>query len=290
MPAEAPVVVIGAGPSGLAVAGALAQRGIRAEVLEREADVGASWRHHYRRLHLHTEGALSTLPGLPAPAEWPTYPSRDAVVRYLEAYAAYFDLHPRFGATVTAVSRATEDAREKRLRVAIDGAEPLHAAHVIVATGYNQRPRRPKWPGLDSFPGPVLHSRDYADGAPFRGQRALVVGAGNSAGEIAIDLWEHGAASVSMAIRGPVHAVPRDLFGVPAQRVTVALRHLPARVADRLSAPARRLLIGDLRPWGIEAPALGPLEGIEREGRVPLVDVGTVQLIRQGAITVMPTP
>ena len=80
-------IVIGAGPGGLAAAAALRQRGLRPLVVERAEQVGASWRGHYDRLHLHTTRRLSALPGLPIPRRYGRWVGRDDVVRYLETYA-----------------------------------------------------------------------------------------------------------------------------------------------------------------------------------------------------------
>lgn len=105
---------------------------------------------------------------------------------YLEAYARHFGLAPQFGAEVSRVARGP----------GVGGASlPMvtEAAAVVVCMGYNRVPVRPTWPGQEGFAGEVLHSGDYRDGAPFRGTRVLVVGAGNSGAEIALDLWESGA-------------------------------------------------------------------------------------------------
>src|SRR6185436_13332550 len=104
---------------------------------------------------------------------------------------------------------------------------------------------------------------------------------------IAIDLWECGA-ETAMVFRGPVHVVPRDAFGMPAQRLTLLMSRLPTAVADRLSLPMRNLTVGDLTPYGIRRPPVGPLQLLEQTGRVPLIDIGTIALIKQGAIIVYP--
>ncbi|MFO0745254.1 MAG: NAD(P)/FAD-dependent oxidoreductase [Myxococcota bacterium] len=277
-----PTVIIGAGPSGLAVAACLKKRGLGYTLLDAADRVGDAWHRHYERLHLHTARALSSLPHLPMPASWPTYPSRAQVASYLQTYSDALGLEPRLGVRVARAER-----QAGAWLVDCVGGPDYRADSLVVATGYNAVPSLASWPGLDTFPGEVLHSSRYKNGKHLSGQRVLVIGSGNSGAEIAIDLWEHGA-QPAMSIRGPVHVVPRDLLGVPAQRVTVALSHLPARVADRLSQPLRQTLIGDLRPWGIQRPDVGPLELLETKGRVPLIDVGTVALIKQGSIKVYP--
>ena len=98
-------IIIGAGPAGLAAAAALRARGLNAVILEKSDAVGAVWRRHYDRLHLHTDRARSGLPGLPIPKAYGRYPSRAQVVEYLEHYTAKFDLKPVFNAQVRAIRR-----------------------------------------------------------------------------------------------------------------------------------------------------------------------------------------
>src|SRR5580692_677992 len=96
-------IIIGAGPAGLAAVAALRARGLNAVILEKSDAVGAVWRRHYDRLHLHTDRARSGLPGLPIPKAYGRHPARARVVEYLEAYAAEFALKPVFNAPVYVV-------------------------------------------------------------------------------------------------------------------------------------------------------------------------------------------
>ena len=123
------VIIIGAGPAGLATAAALTARGLNAAILERCNAVGAVWRRHYDRLHLHTDRARSGLPGLAIPKVYGRYPSRAHVVEYLETYAAKFALRPVFNAAVRAVRR---DGRGWRVEA---GENSQTAPVVVVATG-----------------------------------------------------------------------------------------------------------------------------------------------------------
>jgi indole-3-pyruvate monooxygenase len=156
-----------------------------------------------------------------------------------------------------------------------------------VATGLNARPRVPTWPERDRFEGRVLHSSEYSNGAPFRGRRVLVVGCGNSGAEIALDLWEHGAAP-AIAIRSGVNVIPRDLFGISIVALTIGMRGLPPRMVDVLSAPLLRLALGDLRRYGLRGRGYGPAVQTSLHASVPVLDVGTVRLIKSGAIAIRP--
>ena len=211
----------------------------------------------------------------------PTYPSRDDVVAYLTRYAERFPQPTRFGEEVWRAHR-----RDDRWHVETGSGD--HESDVlVVAAGYNRRPRVPTWPGQEAFGGTVLHSSAYRNGAAWRGRRALVVGSGNSGAEIAIDLWEHGA-KVDLCVRGPVHVTPREVMGVPAQITGMLLSSLPPKVADRIALAALDRAVGDLSAYGLVRPDRGPAELMRATGRVPLVDVGTVDLIRQGHVRVRP--
>lgn len=273
----AQIVVIGASAAGLAVAKLLKDKGFSPKLFEAAPHVGARWRGHYDRLHLHTPKGQSALPGLGFPASAPRYPSRDQVVDYLETYAAHFDLRPRFDTPVTWVTPG-------RVQTVV-GAFAADA--VIFATGLNNVPRRVEKPGLDSFPGLIVHSADYRSGRDFRGQKVLVVGFGNSACEIAIDLHEQGAFPVQ-SVRGPVNALPRDIFGIPVLSIGKYARLLPPRLSDRLNAPLIRALIGDIGKLGLQKLPYGPIEQIRVHRKIPLLDIGTLALMRAGKIGVFP--
>lgn len=276
---EADVIVVGAGPAGLACAAQLVARGLSVSLLEKAGTVGAVWRRHYDRLHLHTDRGHSALPGLPMPRSYPRYPSRDQVVAYLESYAAHFGLAPIFQCEVHTVRR------EAGLWHAETRLGRFSAPMAIVATGWADAPHRPAWPGQDGYQGTILHSSEYRHPAPYRGQRVLVVGFGNSGGEIALDLAEAGV-DVTLAVRHPVRILPRELLGLPILTWAIAQAWLPPRLADAINAPAIRLAVGPTRGLGLTIARKGPRRMIAEDHRVPLLDVGTLDSIRRGAIRV----
>jgi indole-3-pyruvate monooxygenase len=273
-------LVIGAGPAGLAVAACLKMRGIPFMIVDRASAVGSSWRRHYDRLHLHTDRDHSALPYLSFPAGTPRYPSRDQVIAYLERYAQHFELMPHLSEEVQAVRPGN------RTWITTTTAGVYESQRVIVATGYNAVAYMPRWLGQARFGGPIVHSSEYRNGEPFRGQSVLVVGFGNSGGEIAIDLHEHGA-RVAIAVRGPVNIVPREILGVPLLAIAIALSHLPADFADALAAPVIRLIMGDIATLGFRKLPMGPIAQIKTRSRIPLIDIGTIKLIRNGHIEVL---
>jgi indole-3-pyruvate monooxygenase len=274
-------LVIGAGPAGLAVAACLRRAAVPFVVLERDDRVGAGWHRHYERLHLHTDKGNSALPFVPFSRQYPRYPSRLEVIGYLEDYARQSEIRPVFGQEATLAHH--EDGRwltrtQDHLYV---------SRRLVIATGYNCRPVVPTWPDQDAFAGPIVHSSAYRNGEPYRSQRTLVVGFGNSGGEIALDLWEHDARP-SLAVRGAVNIIPREILGVPILSLAILLGRLPPSVTDRLNALILRTIVGSYGRLGLRQAAEGPLTQIARRRRIPLIDVGTVRLIRAGQVAVYP--
>ncbi|HVU51982.1 MAG TPA: NAD(P)/FAD-dependent oxidoreductase [Polyangia bacterium] len=282
--APLPALIIGAGPAGLASAACLARRGVEAVVLEAEANLGASWRRHYDRLHLHTVKEESHLPGLPFDAAVGRYPSRDEVVAYLETYAARFAIAPRTG---EAARRVRPDGEGGGGFVVEASRQIYRARAVVVATGVNRAPNPERLPGDERFGGALLHASAYRSGEPFAGRRVLVVGAGNTGAELALDLAERGARP-TLALRTPVNVVPRDFLGMPTQVTGIRLRRAPLGLADAASRLVSRLAFGDLSRLGFPRPARGALSDLALRRRIPLIDVGTIAAVARGEIAVRP--
>jgi hypothetical protein len=158
---------------------------------------------------------------------------------------------------------------------------------VVVATGYNRVPNPDRPPGAEEFRGQLLHAASYRNAAPFVGQSVLVVGAGNTGAEIALELAERGA-KPTLAVRAPVNVVPRDFLGMPTQATSIRMRHAPIALGDRLGRLISRLAFGDLRRLGLGRPELGPLSAIKLRRRIPLIDIGTIAAIKDGSIAVKP--
>ena len=272
-------IVVGAGPAGLAAAQRFKSGGLQPVILEKSSEVGAAWRRHYDRLHLHTPRRHSGLPGLPIPRRYGRYPSRANFVRYLETYANEFDLKPKFGADVGSI-RKTDRGWAVETK-----SETLTSPIVVVATGWADFPHMPHWPGMDAFLGTLLHSSAYKSAAPFKGGRALVVGFGNSGAEIALDLAEQGV-DVTLSQRSPIRVLPRDLVGVPILDFALLQRFLPAKVADALNAPVMRLAVGSLEKLGFKTSPKGAMQMIEEDQRIPVLDIGALAAIRRGEIKV----
>jgi putative flavoprotein involved in K+ transport len=276
------VIVVGAGPAGLAAAAEAKRNDLQVEVLEAADAVGASWRGHYDRLHLHTTRGLSGLPGIPIPEHMGRWVARDDFIAYLEHYARKLDVPIRLGVSLQRIDAAPHGWLLTTSR------GPLEAAQVVVATGHNHTPRLPDWPGKNGFTGELVHSSDYRNPEPYRGRDVLVVGAGNSGAEIAADLVEGGAGKVWISIRTPPNIVKRDgPGGIAPQQLGILMRPLPREIVDPMSLLVQKLVIGDLSRFGIPAPASGVATRV-RDGHIPLIDVGFLAHLKAGRIEVVP--
>ncbi len=279
LPVKSHVIVIGAGPAGLAVGACLRQAGISCIILEQSDKVGSVWHRHYDRLHLHTHKKNSELPFFPYPKYYPRYPSRSKVIDYLESYAQKFQLDIRFLQQVIS-------ARYQNEQWEVQTQDTCYQApSLVIAAGYNREPFLPTWPGQDLFKGTLMHSSEYKNGISLKEQKVLVVGFGNSGGEIAIDLCEHGA-QVGLAVRSGVNVIPRELFRIPILSIGIVQSKLPPPLADAINAPILRAVIGDLTKYGLRKLPYGPITQIKFHSRIPLIDVGTVKLIKNGQVTV----
>lgn len=274
-------LVIGASAAGLATAACLAEHGVDHLVVEKSDQIGVAWRNHYRRLHLHTPKSGSNLPLKKFGSELPRYPGREDVIDYLEDYAGSFGIEPRFGETVSSVK-----PHDGGWSTTTDN-DSYQSRRVVIATGYTHTPVVPHWTAQEDYTGEVLHSSQYVDGSKWTGEPVLVVGFGNSACEIAIDLHEHGARP-ELSVRHPVNVVPRDILGLPILQLGILGGRLPPRIADATFAPLIRATVGSLDGTGLQKLPYGPMTQIARDKTIPLLDIGTMDLIRDGHVRVRP--
>ncbi|MGW1345640.1 flavin-containing monooxygenase [Kribbella sp. NPDC002412] len=237
------VVIIGGGQSGLAGAFAVRDAGMRPVLLEAGRRTVGSWPQYYDSLTLFSPARYSGFPGAPFPGDRDRYPTRDEVVTYLEKIALGLDaeIHTRTRATSVETS-------SRGYVVHTDSGAEFPAAAVICASGSFTNPHIPNIPG--DFTGQLLHVANYRRPEQYAGQRVVVVGAGNSAIQVAYELAEH--AKVTLAVRRPIQFVPqvrggRDLhFWLHRLRLDL----LPPSVLSRL---VRGTLVLDT---GIYADAL----------------------------------
>jgi putative flavoprotein involved in K+ transport len=180
-----PVIVIGAGQAGLSMGYHLARRNIPFIILDGNRRIGDAWRNRWDSLRLFTPARFDGLAGRPFPAPPHTFPSKDEMADYLEDYATHFKLPVRLGTKVDWVSRQNDDY------LVAAGDQRFVAEHVVVAMANYQVPRTPSFaPQLDK--GIIqLHAHDYQNPAQIKAGDVLIVGAGNSGAEIAVELARH---------------------------------------------------------------------------------------------------
>ncbi|MEO8852193.1 MAG: NAD(P)/FAD-dependent oxidoreductase [Ginsengibacter sp.] len=272
-------LIIGASISGLACASSLQKQNIDYLIIEKQNQVAAPWRNHYERLHLHTSKRFSNLPYKKFESSVPRYPSRQQVVDYLEDYQKEFGINPVYNTEAVSIKK------EANYWITQTSNGTFKSKHVIMATGAYGKPKPIKFKGKETFTGKIIHSIEYKTGKEFSGQNVLVVGFGNSACEIAIDLYENGARP-SMSVRSPVNVIPRDILGIPVLELSLLMKNISPRIADKISAPLMSWLVGDLKKLGLKKLPYGPLEEIQREGKIPLLDIGTIRHIRNGNIKI----
>lgn len=274
------VIIIGAGPAGLATAGRLRKEGIEFELLEASPKVAWAWHNHYDRLHLHTVGKRSHLPFLEFPENFPNYVPREKLAEYYEEYAKKFELNPKLNQEVKSIAKV-EDGWQVNTQ-----NESYRSEHVVLATGINRIPIEPIWPGIEGFKGNILHSREYKNPKPFLNSRTLVVGMGNTGAEVALDLVDAGVETY-LSVRSAVTIVPRDVFGTPSQITGQRLEKLPFGIGNNLGMLVSKLFVGNLKKYGLRTTNMPPVQLLKETGRTPVMDLGTVKAIKQGRIKIV---
>lgn len=267
-------VVIGGGQAGLAVGYHLSQRGLPHVLLDENHRIGDAWRTRWDSLRLFTPARYSGLPGMPFPAAPLSYPTKDEVADYMEAYAREFGLPVRTGVRVDRLSRV-----EDRFEV-VCGDRSLLAENVVVASGPCHEPRIPPFAAAIDSRIVQLHSSEYRNPSQLRDGAVLVVGAGNSGAEIAVEVAPHHATWLSGPDTGqePTRAGSRpDQLLVPliwfmATRVLRVTNPIGRKVRDRFTNPPRGIPLGRVRRRDITAA------GIERVPRTTGADEGRPKL------------
>ncbi len=252
------IAVIGAGCSGLAALKMLAEAGLRnLTCFEKNDQIGGNWVYSESEshssvcetTHLISSKWMSHYRDFPMPADYPDYPSHRQVLAYFQDYARVFQLvqYIRFNTTVV---RAEKTEEEKwQITLADDSTEIFD--YLLVANGHHAVPRHPDW--HSNFTGRYLHSHSYKNNRGLESQRVLVVGAGNSGCDCAVEA-SRVAASVDISIRSPQYIVPKFLFGRPTDVFASRMRWLPLRIQNWLHLLGLRISIGNYRQYGLPEP------------------------------------
>ncbi|KAE9592371.1 putative indole-3-pyruvate monooxygenase [Lupinus albus] len=288
-------VIVGAGPSGLAVSACLKDQGVPFIVLERANCIASLWQNRtYDRLKLHLPKQFCQLPNFPFPEDFPEYPTKFQFIKYLESYANHFNITPQFNETVQSAKYDETFGlwRVKTVRKSHLCNRPNEYDYIcrwlVVATGENSEKIVPEFEGLEEFGGHVMHACDYKSGQSYYGQKVLVVGCGNSGMEVSLDLCNHNATPI-MVVRSSVHVLPREVFGKSTFEVAVKLmKRLPLKVVDKILLILSCLILGNVEKYGLKRPSKGPLELKNSTGKTPVLDIGALKKIRSGKINVVP--
>lgn len=259
-PEHLPVCIIGAGSSGVAAAKALKEKGVAFEAFEIGSDIGGMWRYEndnglssaYRSLHIDTSRVNLGYSDHPLPDHYPDFPSHYEVMAHLEAYADRFGVrqHIRFNTRVEDIRPQSDDTWQVRLH---DGEVRQYRA-VLVANGHLWDPRWPDFPG--TFDGHVVHSHHYRTSDPYKDKHVLVVGIGNSAVDIAVDVCKQ-AKSTLVSTRRSAWIMPKYIMGIPTDRWSAFLSRrlkLPTRLTRSLIRRLAYLAVGDQARYGVPRP------------------------------------
>lgn len=278
--------LIGAGSSGIAVAKVLHQEGVPFDAFETSSRVGGNWVYEndnrmssaYRGLYINTSRSRMEYSDFPMPAGTPDFPHHSVIAKYFEAYVDHFGFRHRiaFRTSVTHVRPLGPESFE----VTLSTGEKRRYDAVLVANGHHWDPLYPSPPFPGTFTGETSHSHDYKVPEPFAGKRVVVLGMGNSAMDISVELSQV-AERVFLAARRGAHVVPKVLFGVPLDQVFTSTR-IPAKIRLRLGELAVRLSVGDVTRYGLPAPD-------HRLGEAhPTISSRILDRLAHGAITPKP--
>src|SRR4051794_40566894 len=253
------VCLIGAGSSGIAVAKALHEHDVPFDCIEASDRVGGNWvfgnkngmSAAYRDLHINTSRDRMAYSDFPMPADYPDYPHHAQIAAYFEDYVDHFGFRDRirFETPVEKATRRDDGVWEVRA-----GGRVREYDAVLVANGHhwNARWPEPMFPGADTFEGEQLHAHGYVDNSLFAGKRALILGMGNSAMDIAVES-SYVAEQTFLAARRGAWIIPKYLFGKPTDQFKNDPR-IPFKVRQRLVHQLVKLHTGDLTKYGLPKP------------------------------------
>ncbi|HKK74296.1 MAG TPA: NAD(P)-binding domain-containing protein [Saprospiraceae bacterium] len=254
----AKVAVIGAGCSGITAIKNLKEVGIKHIVAyEQNGQVGGNWIFSAKEshssvcetTHIISSKKLSAYRDFPMPKEYPDYPSHEQVLAYFQAYAKKFGVeqHIRFKTKVASI-KPTED---QKWAVTTETGDREVYDYVLVANGHHSVPRHPDLPG--TFTGEYLHSHRYKTNRPFAGKRVLVIGAGNSGCDCAVEI-SRVAERVAISIRSPQYIIPKFMLGKPTDTFNATMQWIPRFIADPLRKLSLKLNVGRYEDYGLETP------------------------------------
>ena len=307
-------IIVGGGAAGLAVGYSLKNQRIQNNannnnnnnnfnfvIFEQNDDVATAWNYRYDRLHLHTCKELSRLPGLDYPTIYPRYISKNQFRSYLKAYSIMFDLPILFKHKILS-AKYQKDMKLWTIKVEIISTDSDHNQIVDITTkvfinccgreGLTEK--QPHFKNEDKFKGSIMHSRYYKNGYDFTDKKVLIVGAGNSSIDIAMDLYEYGAAQpILQLIRSPIQMIRRqyNVFNVwiAAFIPEFIVSRIPRIVWEYITMLENKYNFSDLEKYGITFNYWNPSAVANLWERLipPIMDFGWADMIRNGYIKVI---
>lgn len=286
--------IIGAGCSGFTMAKRLKEHNIDFDCFDMSDDIGGNWYYQnpngqsacYQSLHIDTSKWRLAFEDYPVPDNWPDFPHHSQILQYFRDYIDHFDL--RSAITFNTAVKTAKRAGNRDWDVTLSSGETRRYQWLFVANGHHWDPRIPDdYPGQSLFSGYQIHSHTYRDPfAPydFRDKRVLVVGAGNSAMDIASELSQRPIAErLIVSMRRGVWVLPKYLSGQPADKVALPA-WLPSGLGRRLARSRIKKEIGQPESYGLPKPDHEPLDAHPSVSGEFLTRVGCGDIIAKGAI------
>ncbi len=199
-------IVIGGGQAGLAAGYHLLKKGLRFLILEESNQIGGSWPNYYDSLKLFSPAGFSSMPGMKFPGNQNLYPKRDEVIRYLQDYKKKFQLPVLINQRVDMIEKNNIGFIVRTVT-----GDKFQVRTIINATGSFNNPFIPNIQGREVFQGKTLHSSEYRNPQPYHNQRVIVIGGGNSAVQIAVELSK--VSQTTLSVRQPIKFVKQRLLG-----------------------------------------------------------------------------
>ncbi len=280
------IALIGAGCSGLAALKVLSENGLsNLTCFEKNNQIGGNWVYTAgeghssicETTHIISSKGLSQYSDFPMPADYPDYPSHQQVLTYFQAYANTFELE-RFIRFNTEITRA-EKIENERWKLTLQDGNAEEFDYLIVANGHHAVPRDPAW--ASDFQGQYFHSHQFKNNRGLEGKRVLVVGAGNSGCDCAVEA-SRVATKVDLSVRSPQYIIPKFFLGKPTDTFAAGTQWLPSPIKNILHKLAVRIQVGDYADYGLPRPNFPPTRSH------PTVNSELLEKIRHGKVQPKP--
>jgi thioredoxin reductase len=287
MTTENKYLIIGTGPCGIGAIRCFSKYNIPFECVESHSDIGGQWditnpnSTMYQSAHLISSKKVMELSEYPMPDEFADYPHHTKMKSYFDSYIEKFNLKSEIQFNTKVISTARLAPNKWEVELESQGTiEKKVYKGIVVANGIFSKPNRPQLKGENDFTGEIIHSSQYKEQGVFDNKRVLIIGAGNSGCDIAIDAV-HRSKYVDMSVRRGYYFVPKYLFGKPSDMVDSKLR-LPQKLDVKIKKKILKLFTGDPVNFGFPKPDYDLFESH------PIVNSLILFHLGQGDLTIKP--